>query len=86
MHGRGCIGKSRIGDAAGDGTERHRKETGYGKPCTYYYLLDKDGADRYLKETGYGADGYLKETGYGKHGINIGVFIITGNTDGYEKA
>ena len=83
MHGRGCIyiiGTSRICDAAGlgDGTERYRKEMDYRKPCVYFYLLDTDGTDSYLKETGYGTDGYLKEMGYGKHGNYL--FIITEKT------
>ena len=69
MHGRGCIGTSRICDAAGDGTEGYRKKMGYEKPCLYYYLLDKDCKDGYLKETGYGTDGYLKETAMESTGI-----------------
>jgi hypothetical protein len=83
MHGRGCIGTSRICDAAGDGTEGYRKEMGYGKPCLYYYLLDKDCKDGHLKETGYGTYGYLKKTGYGKHG-NL-LFIITKKTVRMDK-
>ena len=81
MHGRGCIGTSRICDAAGDGTERYRKEIGHGKPCMYYYLLDKDGTETYLKETGNGTDGYLKETGYGND-----YYYGKSGTDGYQHA
>ena len=87
MHSRGCIGTSRICDAAGDGTEVYRKEMGFGKPCLHYYFLDKDCKDGHQKETGYGteSDGYLKEMRYGKHG-NI-IFIITEKRyDGYGKA